>query len=152
MTQIDLNAGLAVHCVRPGDPGRNPSGRQGSPLLRRRNIDIKKDLYAALGEPCDISGFEHMSKFEFGIEMIVTKFMAGDRWAVKFVTERLWGRVPIELGVTQRLPDLSRVPPDELLERVDRIREQLREKVMATPVTESTVIEASAVDTTQERK
>jgi hypothetical protein len=124
MGQHDLNEGLAKHVVKPGDPGRNPHGFN-NPALRRRNSDIKKLLAAAADEPSDMRGCEHLTKQQVGIRMLMELYQNGVQWAVKEVHNRLYGRVPYDVQATVTpKPDVSQLSPEELLARLDALREK----------------------------
>jgi hypothetical protein len=130
MAQIDLNDGLAQHLVKPGDKSRNPTGKNGTPALRLRNRDIRAMLWAEGNQPCDEPGFEHLTKLQRGVRAVLDKFQEGDRWAVKFVTERLFGRVPINVDMTMTNGNaydvgLMHLTDEELAARLDALRAQL---------------------------
>lgn len=140
MGQYDLNEALAKHMVKKGDPARNPTGIQGSKFKRQRSFEIKAALATELSEPCEVAGFEHLSKFHYGIRNIVGRFMEGDKWAAKFVIDRLFGRVPFEITAAPANP-LESLAEDELLERLDL----LRTAILTTPSDTSTDKYANAI-------
>ena len=120
----ELNQELAKHMVKKGDPGRNPNGYNGSPMWRAPGVrNIKDALTSELNEPCEVPGFEHLTKFAYGIRSVVARFCEGDRWAVTFVVNRLFGRVPLDVTatVTQGIA-LHEMSPEELVRRVDALR------------------------------
>ena len=133
MGAYDLNAELAKHMFKKGEAS-NPTGKNGSQWQRLKSIEIKRALRTELSELCELPGFEHLTKFEYGIRNVVARFMEGDRWAVKFVTDRLFGRVPFEVAV-QGAVDYSNLTDEQLLERLEHLR---------SLVTPDTVIDARA--------
>lgn len=142
MGLIDPNDGTLQIIPKPGEV-RNPLGINGSPGVRRRNHEIRAALLAGLKEPCGIEGEEQKSYFEYGIRTLLLLWCAGDRWAVKFIADRCWGRVPfnIEMDVTHR-EELSNFSDEELLARMDAIRDALRDQIAGTRNAQSEVIDA----------
>jgi hypothetical protein len=128
----DLNEVLAKHLVKKGDPGRNPLGVQGTPETRRRARDIKADLWSAGSKPCQVPGFEHMSRYEYGIHNLMLQFMQGEKWAVILVLNRLFGRVPLDVEVTaavtaQAQANVESMSSTELAARAGALRKLLME-------------------------
>jgi len=135
MGAYELNEAILRHMPRKGDPSPNPSGGPQRPWKRLRTIEISRALYAELSEPCDVPGFEHLSKWEYGIRNVVGRFMEGDRWAVTFVTNRLFGRVPLEIDVKQEgvaaTAELEKLTDAELLQRIEALRTMTLETIEA---------------------
>jgi hypothetical protein len=76
--------------------------------------------------------------------------MEGDRWAVKFVTDRLFGRTPVEVEVTttQLQTSIVDLTTEELMARMDRLRTLL--ELNADPKADVVVIdEPEATDAPQ---
>jgi len=115
MSQIELNDGLARHMVKPGDPGRNPTGKNGSPLFRMQRMEITKALLRELDEPCTVKGFEHLSWFRAGLLNLLRLYVEGVPWAVREVHNRAFGRVPLDIDIAQ---ELRLVEPVTRIERV----------------------------------
>jgi hypothetical protein len=129
MGQYELNEGLARRLPQKGEV-RNPTGKTNI-AKRVRSREIRLALLAKLDEPCGVPGYEHMTKFDFGIDGLIDLFMDGERWAVKEVLNRVFGRVPLDIEITQPAVDISVMTDDELLARVEVLREGLRAMALA---------------------
>ena len=58
--------------------------------------------------------------------MIIDKFQAGERWAVVYVTNRVFGRVPLEMSVDVTMhEELIALSDDQLLARLDALRAEI---------------------------
>jgi hypothetical protein len=127
MSQYELTESFASSFPKPGEPSRNPLGRPVGKFSRWR--EIKAELRAIGEESCGKPGFEHLTKWQYTLREVFELAMAGDRWAVKYITDRLYGRVPLtvemDVDVTQREPDLSDLSEAELLARVEIVRAML---------------------------
>jgi hypothetical protein len=140
MGAAELNEGLARAGVQPGEV-RNPLGISNLPV-RKRNAEIRGALFGEMSKQCDIPGAEHLTQFQYGIRTIVYLFMAGDRWAVKFCADRMFGRVPlsIEMDVTHR-EEFAELTDSELLARLDAIRAQLVAESPRSEALDAVVVE-----------
>src|SRR5687768_17049425 len=97
MGQFELTEELARAGAKKGEV-RNPTGWN-NPVQRMRNRDIKVLLRAEADAPCEVPGYEHLTKLQFALSAVMDKAMDGDKWAVSFVTNRLFGRVPLNVDV-----------------------------------------------------
>jgi|SRR5262245_9969861 len=136
MAAYDLNEAMLRHMPRKGDPSRNPSGGPQRPWKRLRSIELSRSLYGELSEMCEVPGFEHLTKWEYGIRNVVARFMEGDRWAVTFVTNRLFGRVPLEIDVKEQQAaaesSLDSMSDADLLQRIEQLRAAMVETIAAS--------------------
>jgi hypothetical protein len=132
-----LNDGLAEHKIKKGDVGRNQTGNNGRQTMRT-NIEIRRALYSGFtGLYPDGSGRTY---WDVAIDSLLTKFANGERWAMHFVCDRLFGRVPynVNLDVTQH-HNFAHLSESELLARV----EQLRTRLLADGVCDATAVTPS---------
>lgn len=126
MAQIDSNHGLARAAMKPGEPSRNPLGHNGGAVRRMKFRELRAMLMAVGDEPCDVVGYTHISKREYVVRVLYQLAMEGHRWAIKYIDDRVYGRVPLDVNVTQQpRPELSYLTTDELAARVERLREQV---------------------------
>jgi hypothetical protein len=118
-------AAFNAEIVKPGDPPKNPTGFNNI-AKRMRNRDIRQMLFAAGNESCGIQGFEHLTKLEFGIQALMVKVMNGDVKAWKLVTERIWGKVPLNVRINQSRDgeDLALLTDDELAQRAQELAQR----------------------------
>src|SRR5437867_7552920 len=98
MGAYELNEVCRQHVFRKGEVS-NPTGYNGTKWRRMKSSEIKTALWAELDEPCGVPGLEHLTKFQYAIRNIVARFMEADKFATKFVVERLFGRVPYDIKV-----------------------------------------------------
>jgi len=128
MAQGVLHPALAEQMGKNG----NHLGKNGRATMRT-NIEIRRALYQGLAGPYpgDPSGRTY---WDVAIDSLLTKFAHGERWAMHFVCDRLFGRVPynVNLDVTHHAP-LAKVTEAELLARVEVLRAHLRRTIDATP-------------------
>jgi len=134
MAQHELNDGLRAALMKPGDPTRNPLGNNGGAVRRLKFRELRAMLIAVGDEPCDVEGYTHISKREYVVRILYGLAMEGHRWAIKYIDDRVYGRVPLDVNVTQQpQPELSYLTTEELAARV----EQLRERVGVLPAIEA---------------
>jgi hypothetical protein len=125
MGALEANEALARFGPKKGEV-RNPDGKTDR-IKYVRHKHIRAALLAELDQPCGVKGFEHLTKFQWGLQEIIERWMDGERWAVKYVTDRIWGPVPlnVDVEVAHRPPDLSSMTEDELLAQVEQLRQKL---------------------------
>ena len=126
MSQIELNDGLAAHMAKSGDVPLNPTGKQGSPVLRMKRLEITKALLTELGEQCTVPGHENESWFRAGLLGLLRLYVEGVPWAVREVHNRAFGRVPLDVALAASLTvkkkaSLSELTPEELANRVEQM-------------------------------
>src|SRR4029453_11293049 len=141
MAFAEMHDALAVKGPKKGDVGRNQTGNNGRATMKT-NIAIRRALYSGLAELYpDNSGRTYWA---VAIDNLLTKFANGERWAMHFVCDRLFGRVPynVNLDVTPHQAPLARLREADLLARVEQLRASLTSRVIdATPV--STAVQGS---------
>ena len=126
-----LNDGFAAHMIRPGDPGRNKLGVQGSTEVRRSLREFKRELTYVGGLPCCVHDHEPpITHAEcLARTLWILALIPGDdqRWASNLLLNRWLGRAPlaVEIRAGAESPDLDSLPTSELLATVDRWRSQL---------------------------
>jgi hypothetical protein len=97
---LELNVELSRHCFKSGEIG-NPSGKQGSPALRIAYHSFKKILRTAVNEYSTMPGREGLSVFESLARTAIQCAEAGDFQFMKFIVERLDGRIPLHIDMQQ---------------------------------------------------
>jgi len=117
MGQYELNAGLAEYCHKPGGPGTNPQGVQGSKELRRFRREFREELDAIAHVPCLLH--PHDPPLTRG-ECLATRLwdlaQSDVRWAAHLLLNRWLGKVPLNIDVQQRV-DVSLLFSDHQRER-----------------------------------
>lgn len=107
----------------------NPTGIQEPPLERVRRAELKVALRSALHEQCTRPGKEHLTWLQFIVAGLIEA--AADRvpWATKELLNRAFGRVPIavDAAITVGRTAAPDSTPDELLARLDMLREEARQ-------------------------
>ena len=123
----------------------NPTGIQEPPLERVRRAELKVALRSALHEQCTRPGKEHLTWLQFIVSGLIEA--AADRvpWATKELLNRAFGRVPIavDAAITVGRTAAPGSTPDELLARLDMLREEARQ-LLAGPVVDGEVAEGSS--------
>src|SRR5262245_1217264 len=95
MSAIELSEQLERAGIKKGER-RNPLGKQ-RPGQHRRSTEIRRALFSELSERCEVPGFEHLSKWDYGIYQLIEEFQKGTRWAIVLVFNRLYGRIPLSI-------------------------------------------------------
>jgi hypothetical protein len=126
MGQIDLHEALAAAGPKRGEPSRNPLGRPRGSYSRNR--EIQSALKAEGDTPCEVPGFEHLTKHEYWIKKLWALAMAGERWASTQIMNRLYGRVPLTVEMEMELVALQERRQAELADLSD---DELRARVAA---------------------
>jgi hypothetical protein len=112
--------------IAPGT-ALNPTGKQQPPLERIKRAELKNALRSALHEQCTRPGKENLTWLQFIVSGLIEA--AADRvpWATREVFNRAFGRIPIAVNVDAHLTaELTDRTPDELLARLDALRDEAR--------------------------
>jgi hypothetical protein len=82
-----------------------------------------------LNSPCDVKGFEHLTKGQYGVRALVALYMQAVPWAVKEVHNRAFGRVPmnieLDVDVHHEHNDLDYMTTAELIAYTDVLKQKL---------------------------
>ena len=112
------------------EPGevRNPLGIN-NVKLGAMTRELNRLMADKAFSSCEIPGYEHQTRIDYVLDVLWDLAMAGHRWAVVLVLNRTFGRIPLEVDVTQRHElDLSQLTNEQLVERLDQMRNALRDQ------------------------
>jgi hypothetical protein len=95
---------LIQHCRKAGDPGLNPSGRQGSRALRKWRREFKAELDVVSTEPCPLHHHDpEITRAECFAVSLWTLAQSGERWAAFLLLNRWLGRTPFNVDLQQNV-------------------------------------------------
>jgi hypothetical protein len=132
MGAIELNEALATFMVKPGDPGKNPNGNQGTKEYRSGLKEFRKCLRTAFAKPSTIPGREGMTRWESMVDETSIRAERGERWFIRFSKEQMEGREPFRIDLHTTTDLLAHKTDAELLDCVERLRDQLRARIANT--------------------
>ena len=123
------------HNLIPGG-NHNPTGIT-NVVLGKTTRELKKILRDKFFEQCDIHGYEHLTWGQLAVDSLFRKAAAGDLKALKFITDRVWGRAPLNIHVSQQdEPDLSSLTDEQLAERMEKSAQEMRRALEASTTDE----------------
>src|SRR5262249_55190311 len=111
---------------KKGDPSRNPDGYKGTPAQRMRQKDLRSLIREGGDAMCTEPGYQHLTNFQYVFSVAIWSMARSEgknsRFAIQFIANRLFGRIPVRIEVEEMPEDLTTMSNSELLDRVDMLR------------------------------
>jgi len=134
MAALELSPELRKAGQQTGEPGRNPTGKQGDTRLRKFWSDVRSLMRKDDFEMCDLEGYQHLTWSEAIHESLRRDCVAGPDGvrtrARQHYYNRRWGRQAYEVTVEQRVrQDLHHMSAEELFDHTHRVKNQIFEMI-----------------------